>query len=176
MDVQFIMIMTIFVWKTENGPILPQNIDVLTQNGLKTHVPTRIHHQCNGPTMLMAYWPWIFSRQSDNGLTPLKSTRPQYNTIFSDPPDSPDGDRDPPLPLCYAIVNKIRCQLPALFSCVVCKWRGCWFHMWKGEVPGGKVLACYHCFGRNWSKTSPKSPLKFIKSYWMGNVKGRDFR
>ena len=58
MDVQFIMIMTIFVWKTENGPILPQNIDVSTQrqNVLKTHVPTRIHHQCNGQTMLMAYW------------------------------------------------------------------------------------------------------------------------
>ena len=47
MDVQFIMIMTIFVWNTENGPILPQNIDVSTQrqNVLKTHVPTRIHHQ-----------------------------------------------------------------------------------------------------------------------------------
>ena len=57
MDVQFIMIMTIFVWKTENGPILAQNIDVSTENVLKTHIPTRIHHQCNGPTMLMAYGP-----------------------------------------------------------------------------------------------------------------------
>ena len=59
MDVQFIMIMTIFVWKTENGPILPQNIDVLTQrqNVLKTHVPTRIHHHRNELTTLMTYWP-----------------------------------------------------------------------------------------------------------------------
>ena len=58
MDVQFIMIMTIFVWKTEKGPILPQNIDVLTQgqNVLKTHVLTRIHHHCNGPTKLLAHW------------------------------------------------------------------------------------------------------------------------
>ena len=119
--------------------------------------------------------------QVDTPMTPLadhpeEKEEKRRDPPFLDPPDSPDGDRDPPLPLCYAIVNKIRCQLPALFSCVVCKWRGCWFHMWKGEVPGGKVLACYHCFGRNWSRTSPKSPLKFIKSYWMGNVKGRDFR
>ena len=58
MAVYFIMIMTIFVWKTEKGPILPQNIDVLTQgqNVLKTHVPTRIHHHCNGPTKLLAHW------------------------------------------------------------------------------------------------------------------------
>ena len=60
----------------------PKNIDLLIENGLKTHVPTRIHHQCNGPTMSMAYGPWIFSRQSDNGLTPLKSTRPQFRDVW----------------------------------------------------------------------------------------------
>ena len=85
MDVQFIMIMTIFVWKTENGPILPRNIDVLThrQNVLKTNVPTRIHHQCNGPTTLLAYWPKGFENTRPDPHTPSMAHFHKHKTLSS---------------------------------------------------------------------------------------------
>ena len=69
----------------------------LRQNVLKTHVPTLIHHQCNEPTMLLAYWP-IFSKQSTNGHTPLKSTRAQYNNKVPPPhpPTHPPTPRSTP--------------------------------------------------------------------------------
>ena len=43
----------------------------------RSHLPQDLDR--NELTMLLAYWPWIFSKQSNNGLTPLKSTRPQYS-------------------------------------------------------------------------------------------------
>ena len=114
----------------------------------------------------------VADQPEDPYLTPVakqseEKEREGRDVDHADTPDEPD------FPLCYAI----HCQSPARYRCTVCKRSSCWVHLWKVEVPGGKVFACwYPCFGRHLKGYSPKSALEGMHSYWMGNVKGHDLR